>query len=273
MANAKTAVREAGDSPVFQVVARSGFAVNGLIHLIIGCIAIGVAVSGGRGGEADPTGALKGIAQTPGGFLVLWVALVCLFALGLWQVARAILVPRGGSDPKQRMARWGRRVTEAGKSLVYFALGATTLSVALGSRASSSESATDASAQLLASPGGVFLLVGIGLAFAGTGIGFVSIGVRRTFRKLIVVPDGAAGKAVTVLGLIGYIAKGFALGVVGVLLLVAAFALDPGRATGLDGALKSLVALPFGFALLIAVGLGLIAYGLYLIARTRLARF
>ncbi|WP_368499093.1 DUF1206 domain-containing protein [Herbiconiux sp. A18JL235] len=273
MANARTAVREASDSPVFQVVARSGFAVNGLIHLIVGGIAIGVAVSGGRGGEADPTGALKGIAQTPGGFVVLWVALVCLFALGLWQVAAAVLVPRGGDEPRDRMRRWGRRVTEAGKSLVYFALGATTLAVALGSRASSSESATDLSAQLLASPGGVFVLVAIGLAFAGAGIGFISIGVRRTFRKLIVVPEGAWGAAVTVLGLVGYIAKGIALGVVGVLLVVAALALDAERATGLDGALKSLVALPFGVAILIAVGIGLIAYGLYLIARTRLARF
>jgi hypothetical protein len=59
--------------------------------------------------------------------------------------------------------------------------------------------------------------------------------------------------------------------VVGVLFVVAAVTLDPKRATGLDGAVRSLASLPFGQVLLVAVGLGLIAFGLYTFVRARFA--
>jgi len=77
---------------------------------------------------------------------------------------------------------------------------------------------------------------------------------------------------VVTLGVVGYVAKGIALFAVGVLFVVAAFTFDPEKASGLDGALKSLADLPFGIVILVAVGIGLIAYGLFLVARSRLAR-
>jgi hypothetical protein len=78
--------------------------------------------------------------------------------------------------------------------------------------------------------------------------------------------------AVTVLGVVGYVAKGLALVAVGVLFAVAAVTFDPSKAKGLDGALKALAHLPFGTVILVAVGIGVIAYGVYLGARARLAR-
>lgn len=70
----------------------------------------------------------------------------------------------------------------------------------------------------------------------------------------------------------GYVAKGVALGVVGVLFMVAAATNDPEEAGGLDAALRSLLELPAGTALLTAVGLGITAYGVYSLARARYAR-
>ena len=46
-------------------------------------------------------------------------------------------------------------------------------------------------------------------------------------------------------------------------MIVAACRSEPKRATGLDGALKTLGAQHFGAALLIAAGVGIIIYGLY----------
>jgi hypothetical protein len=57
-----------------------------------------------------------------------------------------------------------------------------------------------------------------------------------------------------------------------VLFVVAAVTADSSKATGLDGALKSLASLPFGQVLLVLVGLGFIAYGAYSVARARLAK-
>ena len=70
----------------------------------------------------------------------------------------------------------------------------------------------------------------------------------------------------------GYVAKGIAIAVVGVLFVAAAVTADPEKAGGLDAALKSLAALPFGTVILWLVGAGLIIYGVFCFARARYAR-
>ena len=68
-------------------------------------------------------------------------------------------------------------------------------------------------------------------------------------------------------GVIGYIAKGIALALVGVLFVTAAAQNSASKATGLDGALRSLRQQAFGPWLLTAVGLSIAAYGVYSFAR------
>ncbi|MFB2581304.1 DUF1206 domain-containing protein [Herbiconiux sp. P15] len=271
---AKGAVREASRNRIFHTLARSGFAVNGLLHILIGALAIGVAVRGGRDAagsaaavDADQTGALRQIADTPGGLVVLWIAVVCLVALALWQTAQVVIM-----NDRDLMKRWGKRISEGFKGLIYFVLGATALVFALGGTTSASDSARSMSTRLLDTPGGLFLLIAVGLAVFGTGVGFASIGIRRTFRKVVRVPDGPAGPPVMVLGIVGYVAKGIAFCLAGVLFVIAGLRSDPSDATGLDGALRALAHVPFGIVALVAIGVGLIAHGVFLVARTRLAK-
>jgi hypothetical protein len=74
-------------------------------------------------------------------------------------------------------------------------------------------------------------------------------------------------------GRIGYVGKGAALAVVGVLLVVAAVRSDPEQAEGLDAALHTLAGLPFGAVLLTLVALGFAGYGVYALAgRARYAK-
>ncbi|MBF4574316.1 DUF1206 domain-containing protein [Herbiconiux sp. VKM Ac-1786] len=264
--SAKSAVRDVSRNPVFRMIARSGFAVNGMLHILIGLIAIGIALPGTEGGEADQSGALRQLATTPGGLFVLWASVLALVALGLFQLITLPLLSAAGTAKT-----WGRRVAEAAKAVVYLVLGATALIFALGGSTSGSDTSQTFSAGLIATPGGVFLLVAVGLTVGGFGIGFVAIAVRRGFRKLIVVPAGRLGRVVVRLGTVGYASQGLALVVVGVLFVVAAVSSDSAAASGLDGALKVLAGLPFGIVLLVAVGVGFLAYGLFLIARARLA--
>ncbi|UFS58518.1 DUF1206 domain-containing protein [Subtercola endophyticus] len=275
--SATKAADTARNSTALRLLARLGYAVNGLLHVLIGIIAISIAVSSGGGAngsagssgtsggtEADQSGALSQLASNPAGVVLLWVIVVGLFALGLWQIVQGFLVRQ--SDAKKR---WGKRASEFGKAVAYLAIGVTALTFALGGSKSSSSSSQSASAQLIATPGGVILLVVIGLVVFGIGVFFVVRGATKKFTKDLTVPAGATGRAVVGLGVGGYIAKGVALAVVGVLFVVAAFTLDPSKASGMDGALMALAALPFGMVILIVVGAGLIAYGLYLGARAR----
>ena len=75
-----------------------------------------------------------------------------------------------------------------------------------------------------------------------------------------------------VIGQAGYVARGVAVAVVGLLFVVAAFTLDPTKASGLDGALKAFVALPFGEVLLVVLGVGRIAPGVFSVLRAKQAR-
>jgi uncharacterized membrane protein YidH (DUF202 family) len=262
---AKRAARKAGNSPVVTVIARVGFAASGVMHLLMGYIAVRIALH--HGGESDQSGAFAQLTKLPGGTIVLWVTVAGMAALALWLLLQASLGI--GSSSKKR---WVRSLISAGKAAAYLALAWTALAFALQRPSSSTTTTRQASGTILSLPGGQALLIIVGLATAGMGGYFIYKGARQKFRDDIQLRDGRSDLAVVALAMTGYIAKGIAIIAVGVLFVVAAIKINPQDASGLDGALKSLAGLPYGQAILIIIGLGLMAYGLYSFARARLAR-
>ena len=71
------------------------------------------------------------------------------------------------------------------------------------------------------------------------------------------------------MGLVGFPGKGIALGLVGGLLVYAAVTFDPEKASGLDGALRTVLDAPFGQFLLTLVALGIAAFGVFCLIRAR----
>lgn len=253
---ARSRARTIRRQPWFRGAARTGYAMNGVVHALIGAIAIAIAV-GGSDQEADQSGALGALAGNPLGLALLWLIATGLIALGLFSVLTAVTADG-----------WKDRLSEGGKAVAYIAVAVTALRFATGGSSSSSQSTTSLSAALLATPAGVVLLVVVGLAVIGIGAYFVAKGARKTFLDDLTVSSRAA----VVTGMTGYIAKGIVVGIAGVLFVIAAVTADPSKATGLDGALQSLVSLPFGAVLLVVLGLGLIAYGVYCCVRARYAK-
>jgi hypothetical protein len=265
MTGPQSAARAAQDSTVFRTIARIGYVVLGILHIVIGVIAISIATGGG--GEADQGGALEQIRSAPMGVVLLWVIALGLFALAIWQIAEAFL--ERNPDNKKK---WGYRVKYLGTAAVYIAIAITAVVYAVGGQSDSSESTQSFSAQLLSTPGGVFLLVLVGLIVAGIGIAFIVRGITKAFKKYLDLPPDPAGKGIVTFGVVGYIAKGIAIGVAGVLFIVAAVTANPEQAGGLDAALHTLAGLPFGPVILWIVGAGLVIYGLFCFARARYAR-
>jgi hypothetical protein len=83
------------DQPALQIGARVGYAVSGVLHLLIGWIALQV-VWFASAKSADQSGALQTISGSPLGRFTLWVAVLGFLALGLWQLANALTVRTGG---------------------------------------------------------------------------------------------------------------------------------------------------------------------------------
>jgi type IV secretory pathway VirB2 component (pilin) len=70
-------------------------------------------------------------------------------------------------------------------------------------------------------------------------------------------------------GQVGYVAKGLAFVIIGVLVCWAAVTDNPRKAGGLDQSLARLVQVPMGAVAVIAIGVGIACFGLYLFARAR----
>jgi type IV secretory pathway VirB2 component (pilin) len=130
---------------------------------------------------------------------------------------------------------------------------------------SSSGQQRAATAGLLAQPAGRWLVALAGVAVVALGIGLFWYGVKRKFERQLRLQQASMStrQTVTRLGQVGYIAKGCAFTIAGVLLILAAVHKNAAQSTGLDGALRTLAAQPFGTLLLIVVAVGIAAFGVY----------
>lgn len=259
---AASGARQVANSETLERVARVGYVISGLLHLLIGWLALQLAL-GDSEGSADQSGALQQISGEGLGQAVLWVGVVGFAALGLWQLTEAVWGSRETSD----------RAKAAAKGVVYLVLAWTTFGFARGGGSDSGEQSSDITSRLLEAPAGQVLVGAIGLGIVGVGGYHVYKGVKRKFLEdLEGGTSGQLGSAVIWLAIVGYVTKGIALGIVGALFVLAAVQSDPSEATGLDGALRTLREQPAGPVLLALVAVGLAAYGLYSFARARYAR-
>jgi len=163
----------------------------------------------------------------------------------------------------------GDRANAGALTVYYAALALLALQYAQGS--GSGGSGKDVTAKVLAWPGGQILVAAVGLVIVGIGGYHCWKGAASGFRDELDIRDlrGSSDTAIERVAQFGYIAKGLALILIGVLVVIGAVQFDPNAAGGLDPALHALASQPFGPWLLSAVALGLIAFGGFLAVRAR----
>ncbi|WP_179469553.1 DUF1206 domain-containing protein [Mycolicibacterium vinylchloridicum] len=265
------AVQAATHSRPFELAARAGYSISGVLHLLIAYIIVRLAFGSG-GGNADQSGALATLAAQPGGKIALWLTAAGLIALALWRVAEAVI----GSHPTEP----GRehdgaydvfdRAKSVGLALIYAGIALAAVRFANGGGQSTSEQNTGLTARLLQTGWGKGVLLIAAAVIIGVGGYHVYKGVSTKFEEDLTISGG--GPLITPLGIAGYTAKGIVLGGAGILLVVATVTTDPAKGAGLDAAVKSLGEAPFGRALLVAAAIGFAAYGAYCFVLARFAR-
>lgn len=264
---ASDATEDAANSKGFELAARAGYVAAGILHILIGLIALGLARGGS--GSADQSGAIGQLATRPGGTVLLWFCFIGCIALALFQLSEVFFGGKALTGRKKITAQ----ARSGGQAAVYAAIGITFGRYAMGGSSDSSSSTRSLSASLMATPAGSALLIAVGVGILVVGGYFVYSGATQRFRRnLKGLPPGGLGRVLLPLGVVGYIAKGFALGVLGFIVIVATVTSDPEQSSGLDGALKALRDQPFGSWLLGAVALGLMAYGVFMVVRSRYQR-
>jgi hypothetical protein len=262
--------REVTDHPVLEAVARVGLVAYGLVHLLIGWLALRLARGTGRT-DADQTGALQTVADSPGGLVLLWLIGLGMLALALWQAGEVLLWWRGlfGGAHRRRTAFVCAKCLA--KAVVYAVLGATALLFAVGAEYEADERMRELTGETLEVPGGAALVATVAAGVVAVGGYSLLRGVTGGFMKDIDLPAAPDRwePLIRAIGRVGYVAKGVAFGLVGVLLWRAATSADVSTATGLDGAMTAIAGVGAGPWLLGGVAAGFAAFGLYALARAR----
>jgi hypothetical protein len=262
--------REVTDHPFLTHVARVGLIAYGAMHLLIAWLA-GQLAWGVAAADADQTGALQTVGRGPGGQALLWTIGLGMLALALWQAGEVLLWWHGLLDREHR-TRTAVVITKClAKALVYAVLGVTALLFALGIEYEADERLRDLTDDTLGIPGGAVLVGVVAVAVIAVGLYTLVRGITGGFMKDIDLPAAPDRwePLIEVIGRVGYVAKGIAFALVGVLLWQAAASADVSTATGLQGALTAIAGVTAGPWLLTAVAVGFGAFGVYALARAR----
>lgn len=243
--------------------ARAGLAARGVLYLLVGALAVRVALTGTKE-QADRGGALADIGATPFGAVLLWALGIGLAGMALWRLTEALF---GATGPKGDRA--GKRVLSAGRCVFYTVSSFLVLSFATGARGSGAGSTDrqshDLTARLLGLPGGQWWVgaTAVGILVAGVWIGVRA--VRRKYRGHLAwgrIPRPQR-HAMDVTGTAGGVGRGLVLAAIGFFGLKASITFDPGQAKGMDDALRAFAGTPAGPGLLIAVAAALGLFGLF----------
>jgi len=270
---AKYKSRSVATSHWMILLARLGYAMKGVVYLVIGWLAVMLAI--GQGGKAtDQSGAIQTINNFPFGKFLLVVVAIGLLGFALWSFIQALFDTEGkGSDAKGIIGRLGYAIV----GVSYAVLGYATFQIVAGTGSGGKNSTTraqDWTAVLLKQPFGPFLVVLVGIVVLGLACYLFSIAYSAKFQSRLNLSELSAQmkKVMINLGRLGYAALGVVFAIIGIFLMVAAFQHNASKAVGLDGALKDLAHQPFGLFLLAIVALGLIAYGVYSFVEARYRR-
>jgi len=256
------AAQKATFSPLMEALTRFGYGVRGLIYIVMGILAVQVAL--GKGGAlASPQGAIADIGKQPAGLILLWVVLLGLISYSMWGVVRAVMDPlHKGHDSKGLLARFGFLSSAFGYAIIILP----TYGYITGASKTTNGSQTQKFiTTIMEMPWGRWAIGILGLIVLVGGLyqiylGFSS-GFERQFQTYALTPKEV--KLASDIGRFGTSARGVVLAVVGGLIGLTAYHANPSQQVGMDTALATVLHQPYGIWLLGIVALGLIAFGFY----------
>ena len=256
-------------APWLQWLARVGIVAEGLIYVLIG----GLALTGSFDPAQHPSGtsgAMSKLAHVPLGRVMLALLALGLAAYVLWQLVLAVL------DPECAKGRWRmRRITLRIHHIWSAALHCVLVGIAawqllgFGHGGNGGQTQKHLTAMALKLPAGRWLVGGIGVGIVAFALVQWVLACRPQKDTRMDLTDAPLRVPILVLLVLGYVARGALFGLIGALLVYAAWRYDPSQAGGISGALQSMRHQPYGPWLLGAVGVGLIAFGLAQITKAR----
>jgi hypothetical protein len=247
--------------------ARFGHFTKGVIYGLIGVLALQVALgSGGR--VAGQQEAAQVVGRQPFGVFLLVGIAVGLAGFALWRFIEAIQDTAHKGKSGKGLAK---RFSALASGVVNASLAVAVVQLALGHGSGGGGGARSWVGKLLEQPFGAVILglVGGGVVLAGV----FQLYQAYTKRFLKDFRTGAMSSTeqrwITRAGQVGYSARGVVFPIVGFGFLKAALDHDPGQTRGMREALIEIASSGYGQWLLGLVAVGLVSFGLFMVASAR----
>jgi len=259
--------------PYIKKLARLGFYTKGFLFIVIGLLAIFVAI-GERGAKiADATGALTRIAGERYGKIILIVFVVGAVGHGAWNILRGAADVDNAGKSLQGIIK---RAIAAGIGFFYLFLAYTGWTIINTAQIAENTPAMQKTltAILLALPLGAIFVGLIGLIVIGAGVHECYSGVTGKYQetfKLYKLDDRNL-TVISILGFLGFVARGLIFGLMGYFFIIAAIDSNPNEAVGIDGALLTLSNSYFGKTVLFVTAVGLVCHGFLSLYEARYRR-
>ncbi len=242
-------------------LAKAGLTARGVMYVLIGIIAVQVAVNGSHQ-QADRTGAVHLVAHTGFGSVMLWLLVIGFGGMTLWRLSEAAW---GSPDADGRKA--SKRLANLARAVFYALVtyGILEYALGVGQPGSSDSQSQDLTAAAMKHQGGQVIVALAGVVIVIAGLYVIYRAYKLKFLKHLRMGSASprTRKVVTRLGQAGGIARGAVFATIGVFLVIAAKDASPRQAKGIDSALRALAHTPLGPWLLVVVAIGLMMFGVY----------
>ena len=249
-------------------VGQFGWFAKGTLYVVAGALAATVAAkswgwrsSAGLNGEASPTGAIKQVAGLAGGRVLLFALAAGMIVYSIWRLFTAF--GPGGHGAEAVAKRIGYVVS----AILYVSFGLTAFALARrpGANPDGNAKVSDLTSRVLAHTAGRVIISLFGLIAIGAGLYRLKKGVSGDVEEELDLSrlSSAERSKLHLLGVVGEVGRGLAIGLIGFFLLSAGIQARAGEATGLDGALRRLAQHRWGTMLVTVVAVGFVAYGVF----------
>ena len=253
-------------------IAQAGLVAKGIVYILLGILAFMAAfeMGGQSNSDVDRNGVFGVVMDMPAGTWLLGLIAAGLICYSIW---RGIQTFRPNHD--------GGKETKPGKRILYFLSGLAYLGVAftairmiLHMRTSNGDKNQEFASQVLQQSYGQWLLGAAALILAGIGLYQIYYGLSEKYRKHVnrMSTNTQVSSLLLRSGKVGYIARGVVWLIIAYLLLKAALHANSSEAGDTAKAFQFIENSTAGSLLLGALGLGVIAYGVFNFVRARYER-
>jgi hypothetical protein len=247
---------------------RFGIISKGIVYCLLGLLTV-MAALGLGGKKASKADTFNFIYEQPFGKILLSLVALGLFGFVTLRVFQSFKdIDHKGHDASGIITRIGFGIS----ALIYLSLGFYASKLALsGSSGGDGDSKKFIVAKILDMPAGAWIIGIVAIITIISGGYQIYKGISKKFMKDVKLVNSRFNDAYKISGIVGYVARGIVLLVIGYLLFHVALKSNPQGVQDTDGAI-SFLENKFGTFLMGLVALGLVAYGVFMFVKAKYER-